>query len=169
MPFLLHESGRFSLWSLGNKTVGQFMNDHDKQKPASRMETEVRGHGRGSFTAVFPLTEPASVVQEGIYTATYSSLQKKDFSLFCINVRFLFWWLSAFLFRPYFPFVFKDRKKEWKAELDCSLCWEAQGRAAPLVCAQAPFNNAGSQAGTGQLWGSVTIALSLIGNPHLSD
>ena len=44
----------------------------------------------------------------------YVSLQNRDFSHFCIDVRFLFWWLSAFLSHPYFPFVFKDRKKNGK-------------------------------------------------------
>lgn len=78
------------------------------------MEIEVRGHEEGVFLLPIALTEPANVVQEGIYTATYASLQNRDLSLFCISVRFLFWWLSAFLFHSYFPLVFKDRKKNGK-------------------------------------------------------
>lgn len=75
------------------------------------MEIEVRGR---VFLLPVALTEPATVAQEGIYTATYASLQSRDFSLFCINVGFLFWWLSAFLFHLYFPLVFKDRKNNGK-------------------------------------------------------
>lgn len=43
----------------------------------------------------------------------------------------------------WFPFVFRHRERRvWKLSWIPALCWEAQGSAAELICAQAPFSSA---------------------------